>query len=63
MTVHPGMTQTAFFNRFGGGRHPLAGERELMPPEHVATAVVAALALPPESMVGELTIRPTWQER
>jgi short-subunit dehydrogenase len=63
MTVHPGMTQTAFFDRFGESPVPPGVGQELMSPEHVASAIVEALALPPETMIGELTIRPTWQVR
>ncbi|RJX29109.1 MAG: SDR family NAD(P)-dependent oxidoreductase [Desulfarculus sp.] len=63
LCVNPGMTQTAFFERFGSAPAPPQEGQRLMPPEHVAAAIVEALALPAATAVNELTIRPSWQER
>lgn len=63
--IHPGMTNTAFFDAFskeGEGPLPLH-EGELLSPEHVADAIVFALKQPEGSALNELVIRPTWQER
>lgn len=63
LCVHPGMTETGFFERFGHTPVPPKEGLSLMPPEHVARTIVEALALPAETAINELTIRPSWQER
>jgi NAD(P)-dependent dehydrogenase (short-subunit alcohol dehydrogenase family) len=51
----PGATDTAIWKTLW----PQAPRRKMMSPETVATAVVSALTLPPESTVEELMILPT----
>ncbi|MCB2186658.1 MAG: SDR family oxidoreductase [Deltaproteobacteria bacterium] len=64
-TVHPGMTDTAFFANFlsGGGSPVPHGQGELLTPEQVAQVIMFALTLPPGAALNEFTLRPTWQPR
>jgi NADP-dependent 3-hydroxy acid dehydrogenase YdfG len=63
LCVNPGMTETAFFEHFGHTPTPPREGLSLMPAEHVAAAIMEALALPAATAINELTIRPSWQER
>lgn len=64
LTVYPGMTESAFFQRMGAVGTPLPHQkRELLKPEQVSRGIVMALSHPPEVAVNELVIRPSWQER
>jgi len=62
--VHPGMTQTAFFQSFSKGGSPVPADMgELLPAEEVAEAILCMVTRPPRAAVNEMTVRPAWQER
>ncbi len=65
LTVYPGMTRTKFFEGFvPGGKPPVPVDKgDIMTPEAVARAVIGAITLPGGTAVGEIVLRPTWQER
>jgi NADP-dependent 3-hydroxy acid dehydrogenase YdfG len=63
-TVHPGMTDTHFFDSFSQGGMPLPADRgDILRPEDIADAVHFVLTRPANTALNELTLRPAWQER
>jgi NADP-dependent 3-hydroxy acid dehydrogenase YdfG len=63
-TVHPGMTDTHFFDSFSQGGMPLPADRgDILRPEDIADAVHFVLTRPSNTALNELTLRPAWQER
>ncbi len=62
--VHPGMTQTPFFDSFLQGGSPLPSVKgDILRPEEIAEAIMFALVRPRGVALNEITVRPTWQER
>lgn len=62
--VHPGMTETSFFDTFAGESPPIPVEQgEIMKPEEIAAGILFALTRPPGVALNEFTLRPAWQER
>lgn len=62
--VHPGMTQTAFFESFARGGSPVPLDKgDILRPEDIANTIHFALTRPDGVALNEVTVRPTWQER
>lgn len=64
ITVHPGMTNTNFFDLFTRNGSPLPVEKDrLLKAEDIAETIHFALTRPDAVGLNELTVRPAWQER
>lgn len=62
--IHPGMTNTPFFESFAGKGSPVPLDKgEILDPGDIADAIHHALTRPDGVSLNELTVRPTWQER
>lgn len=62
--VHPGVTETSFFDTFASEGSPIPLKTgEIMKPEDIAAGILFALTRPPGVALNELTLRPAWQER
>lgn len=62
--IHPGMTQTHFFDSFSrGGLSVPRDKGDILKPEVIADAIYFALSQPEGVALNELTVRPSWQER
>jgi NADP-dependent 3-hydroxy acid dehydrogenase YdfG len=62
--IHPGMTQTPFFDSFAKGGSPVPLDKgKILDPEDIANAIHFAVTRPHGVSINELTVRPTWQER
>jgi NADP-dependent 3-hydroxy acid dehydrogenase YdfG len=62
--VHPGMTDTAFYDSFADKGAPIPIDQgTLLKPEDIADAIRYAVSLPPGVALNELTVRPSWQKR
>ena len=62
--IHPGMTETNFFEKFakGGLRIP-RDKGDILKPEAIADAIYYALSQSEGVALNEITVRPSWQER
>ncbi|MHC4458918.1 MAG: SDR family oxidoreductase [Planctomycetota bacterium] len=62
--IHPGMTQTHFFDLFSkGGLSVPMDKGDILNPEVIADTIYFALSQPTGVALNELTVRPSWQER
>lgn len=62
--VHPGMTQTRFFDLFSkGGLSVPQDKGDILSPDVIADTIYFALCQPAGVALNELTVRPSWQER
>lgn len=62
--IHPGMTDTPFFDSFARKGSPVPLDKgEILRPDDIADAIHHALTRPDGVSLNELTVRPTWQER
>jgi NADP-dependent 3-hydroxy acid dehydrogenase YdfG len=62
--VHPGMTQTAFFESFSKGGSPVPTDKgDILSADEIAEAILFMVTRPEGAAVNEMTVRPSWQER
>ncbi|MBN2516581.1 MAG: SDR family oxidoreductase [Deltaproteobacteria bacterium] len=62
--VHPGMTDTPFFDSFAQKGSPVPLDKDkILRPGDIADAIHHALTRPDGVSLNEMTVRPTWQER
>jgi NADP-dependent 3-hydroxy acid dehydrogenase YdfG len=62
--IHPGMTETNFFETFAkGGLRVPRDKGDILKPEVIAEAIYFALSQSEGVALNEMTVRPSWQER
>ena len=62
--IHPGMTETNFFETFAKGGLSIPRDKgDILKPEAIAEAIRFALSQPEGVALNEITVRPSWQER
>ena len=62
--IHPGMTETHFFETFAKGGLSIPRDKgDILKPEAIADAIHFALSQSEGVALNEITVRPSWQER